>query len=117
MQKIITYTLVFIGFCLIFRTVVLQKSTNVHFSDYINTVENIDNGYNSIQQDMREWADSYKKRNNEKLDYSGMPEWYVKIMRWFIDLAYSVQMTVSYVFGLTRYLTMGVTLIFSLIFI
>lgn len=117
MQKIIAYVLVFIGFCLIFRTAVLQNSKDVHFSDYINTIENIDNGYESVQADMREWADSYKKRNNEKLDYQGMPEWYVNIMRWFIDLAYSVQMIVSYVFGLTRYMVMGVTLIFSLLFL
>lgn len=117
MQKIIAYFLLFISFCLIFRTAVLNNSADVHFSDYINTIENIDNGYNSIQADMRAWADSYKQRNNENLDYSGMPEWYVNIMRWFIDLAYSVQMMISYAFGLTRYLTMGVTLIFSLLFL
>lgn len=117
MQKIIAYLLVFIGFCLIFRTAVLQKSTDVHFSDYINSIQNIDNGYESVQTDMRDWADTYKKRNNENLNYSNMPEWYVNIMRWFVDLAYSVQMAISYVFGLTRYLVMGVSLIFSLLFL
>lgn len=117
MQKIIAYVLVFIGFCLIFRTAVLQNSTDVYFSDYINTIENIDNGYESVQADMRAWSESYKQKSNEQLDYSGMPEWYVNIMRWFIDFAYNVQIIVSYVFGLTRYMTMGVTLIFSLLFL
>lgn len=117
MKKIIAYMFLFFGFCIIFRTFVLQNSTQVHFSDYMNTIENIDNRYNSIQSDMREWAESYKRRNNENLDYSGMPGWYVNIMRGLVNLGYNIQMFVSYTFGLTRYTIMGVTLIFSLLFL
>lgn len=117
MKKIIAYMFVFLGFCIIFRTFVLQNSTEVHFLDYMNTIENIDNGYNSIQTDMREWAESYKQRNYENLEFSGMPDWYVNLMRKLVDFGYGFQMFISYTFGLSRYTIMGVSLIFSLLFL
>lgn len=116
MKKVIAYFFLFIGFCLVFRTAVLNKQERVDFSNYINTIEQTDTKFETIQQDMREWAGNYKLQNNKNLDYSDMPEWYKKMMRWFIDVAYNFQMLNAYAVGLIRYSVLGVSLFFNFIF-
>lgn len=116
MKKVIAYFFLFIGFCLVFRTAVLQKNDNVNFSDYINTVEKTDDSFENLQKDMREWADAYKVRNTQNLDDPNMPEWYRKMMRWLVDVAYNFQLAGIYTVGLIRYTVLGVNLFFNFIF-
>lgn len=116
MKRVITYFFLFIGFCLVFRTAVMRKQDIVNFNDYINTIEKTDDKFDTLQADMREWADSYKVRNNQNLDDQNMPEWYKKMMRWFVDVAYNFQLAGVYTVGLIRYTVLGVNLFFSFIF-
>lgn len=116
MKQIIAYFFLFIGFCLVFRTAVLRKWEFVDFSNYINTIEQTDQGFEDLQTDLRQWADNYKLRNNKNLDFSGMPEWYKNMMRWLVDVAYNFQIMGVYAVGLIRYMVLGVNLLLSFIF-